>query len=214
MQCITDLVNLQHAKCNYEKVYNSGIIKRIDEAIILLNNVNITLQSNCTNNTQNLKGSYLIYFKQCEITIENNKFTNIIMEYPENIFRPTTGLMVYEENIIDIPPPEYIANLTITHRSMLDHVYLENESLKWKLHIFGGISFTTILIIIIILISISILSKWKKPKFKVTLQSETTTASAPEDIPMEVSYPDISIERQNEIQKFINLSTADKPIRF
>lgn len=57
--CIYNLIQLRHANCLYEKVYSSGIITRINDATILLNNVNITLESNCSKLNQRLEGSYL-----------------------------------------------------------------------------------------------------------------------------------------------------------
>ncbi|XP_021702580.1 uncharacterized protein LOC110676941 [Aedes aegypti] len=66
LQPTTNLIQLRHANCLYEKVYSSGIITRINDATILLNNVNITLKSNCSKLNQRLEGSYLIHFEKCE----------------------------------------------------------------------------------------------------------------------------------------------------
>lgn len=111
-KCINHLIQLRHANCTYEKVYSTGIIQRINDATLLLNNVNVTIQTNCSHLTQLLEGSFLIHFEQCEIYLGNNRYTNILMVNSLEPFRPTTGIQAYEEDIIDVPPPEYLANLT------------------------------------------------------------------------------------------------------
>lgn len=63
------LINGQHFNCKFEKVYINGIIKRIVEATILVNNAIIELLSNCTNTSQLLNGSYLIQFEQCNLRL-------------------------------------------------------------------------------------------------------------------------------------------------
>lgn len=215
--CINNLIQLQHANCTYEKVYSSGIIKRINDATILLNNVNLTLKSNCNNNTQVLEGSYLIQFDQCDLYLDNHQFSNYFMEMSSKSFRPTTGLTALETHIIEKPTLEYLGNLTLKHRSLLQHVYLENNSVKWKLTMFGTISIsTTVLFASIILIYIVLVRKSNRTKVEVNL-STSTEASAPEDIemapiPTKSPYPDISDKRFQELVNYLNTPTSARPI--
>lgn len=217
-QCIMDLIKIHHANCSYEKVYNTGIIKRINEATILLNNINIKLQSNCSNHTQYLKGSFLIQFEQCEIHLDNNVYTNFALEIDSNSYRPTTGLIIHEQDFIDVPPPEYLTNLTLNHRSMLQHVYLQNESLQWKLNLFGSISFGTISIIIIITIIYTIVSKLvNKNQVKVVIQ-DLPKPTAPEEnqnlkITVNSPYPDIPDNRLEELNNYFSMATSERKIK-
>ncbi|XP_021698647.1 uncharacterized protein LOC110676161 [Aedes aegypti] len=219
-QCIRNLIRIQHANCTYEKVYTTGNIKHIDEATLLLNDVNVSLHSNCTNNTQRLNGSYIIQFEHCELYLDNNIYRNSIINLNSKTFRPTTGLLVEEDSIIDIPSPEFLANLTLNHRGILEHVYLQNESLKWKQHIFEIMGSSGILIIIIILVIGIIIKYWKPKQTNINIKiSEQPTATAP--ISEEIrkpenessSYTDISTERFLEIQKFLNMPTQERSIR-
>ncbi|XP_055617421.1 uncharacterized protein LOC129762873 [Toxorhynchites rutilus septentrionalis] len=212
--CIKNLIQLRHANCTHEKVYSTGIIKRINDATILLNNVNITIQSNCSHLNQLLEGSYLINFAQCEIYLGHNQYTNMIMESPKKLFRPTTGILAYEDDIIDIPTPEYLANLTLKHRSMINHVYLQNNSLERKLHLYGTISFSTffLIAIIITIYFIYIRKQSLNTNIEISLH-EQEKASAPEENQLNKSlYPDISEERMQQINIFLRMPTADRPI--
>lgn len=216
-QCINNLIRLQHANCTYEKAYNIGIIKRINEATILLNNVNVTLQTNCTNNTQHLEGSYLIHFEQCEIYLDNDHYINMAMEIPKRMFRPTTGIIAIEDHIIDIPPPEVLANLTMIHRSMLQHVYLQNNSLRWKLHTFGSISFLTLSLIAGMITLYIIKMKWQRETTKIEVNLNNKTPSAPEEYQLTEKlprspYPDVSDERFRELVNYLNTPTSARPI--
>lgn len=214
--CINNLIQSQHANCTYEKVYSSGIIKRINEATILLNKVNITLKTNCSNNTQILEGSYLIQFEQCELHLDNHHFSNYIMELSSKSYQPTTGLIALEKDIIDKPTLEYLGNLTLKHREMIHHVFLENKSLKWNFTILGTISIsTTFIVASIVVIYIILVKRINRTSIEVNL---STAPSAPGDIeiegiPTKSPYPDISDNRLQEINNYLNMPTADRPIR-
>ena len=217
-QCVNNLTQMQHANCSYEKVYTTGIVKRINDATILLNNVNTTLQSNCSNNTHILEGSFLIQFSECILHLEDNHYSNAIIETTQKQFRLTTGLIVNESSLADLPSPEYLGNLTLEHRSMLKHVYLQNDSLQWKFNLFGIINVSTVtLIIIIIGVYITIQFKVKRTVIEVNLQKEDPTAPSEvlelNSIPEKILYPDISAERIAKIQQYLNMPTQERSSR-
>lgn len=99
--CIKNLIKIQHANCTYEKSYTDGVIKLLKDSLILLNNVNITLQSNCSNN---IEGPFIIEFEQCELFLDDHHFSNFLKEISSKSYRPTTGLMAYERVVIDKTP--------------------------------------------------------------------------------------------------------------
>lgn len=212
--CIRNLILSRHANCTFEKVYSSGVINRINDATLLLNNVNISLYTNCSNSSKLLEGSFLIHFEQCELYLDNIRYTNIFMETPKTSFRPTTGILAYKENIIDVPPPEYLANLTLEHRRILKHVYLQNHSFKWKLYIFGSITITTFtLIIAAIIVYVLVLKRQaKKTQIEINLHKQENP-SAPEGIQIKSPYPDVSDERLQQINNYLRMPTADRSIR-
>lgn len=212
--CITNLIRIQYANCTFEKTYATGIIKRIDEATILLNNVNISFKSNCSNNTQNLKGSFLIQFEVCKLYLDNNIFTNFMIKLDSKSFRPTTGLSVMEDYVIDIPSPEYLANLTLNHRGILENVYLQNKSLQWNFHFLQTISASTILLIVIT-VTVFIIKKFLSRKINIEIKApEQPEATAPKLPEIQASpYPDVSSERFIEIQQFLNMPTQERSIK-
>ncbi|XP_041781111.1 uncharacterized protein LOC121598393 [Anopheles merus] len=76
-KCIQKLVHGHHSDCTYEKVYSDGIIKRIHDAVILINNATVRISSSCNNDTQFLTGSYIIHFEKCNIYINGEEFPNL-----------------------------------------------------------------------------------------------------------------------------------------
>ncbi|XP_058820939.1 uncharacterized protein LOC131683137 [Topomyia yanbarensis] len=221
-ECISNLVRIKHANCSYEKNYSKGIIKRINDDWIPLNNVNVTLKSNCSNVTQQLNGSYLIQFEKCELESDNSRYTNLVMEVSSKSYRPTTGLTVFETNLVDIPPPEFLGNLTLKHRKILQHVYLQNDSFKWKLNIIGSFSIG-IFVISMAIITVYILSC----RYNKTTVDVNVSPSAPIEIPTpKVSsnfstsetlpnspFPDLSIERFKELNQYINMPVSERSIK-
>ena len=145
--CTHNLIQIKKANCIFAKVFTKGIIKRISESLILLNSVNVTLKSNCSD-TQILNGSFLIQFEKCEIQLDNDRYANFIMSMDTQSYRPTTGLDVSETDTIETLSTEFLVNLTLDHRKKLKHIYLTNSSFEWKTNIFGTISIGTFLTVI------------------------------------------------------------------
>lgn len=213
-ECVYNLMQIRNSNCTYEKVYSPGIIKRLNDATILLNDVKLQMHSNCSNNTQHLEGSYLIQFENCEIQLNDEYYTNFVMEIKP--YQPTTGLIAHQNHIIDVPSPEFLNNLTLTHRNQLNHVYLYNESLQWKLHLFGSIGLTSILIIIAAVIILYFL--WRtKTDIAINIAPETKNADNEEIELAETSktinkspYPDMSDERYKETINYLNMATPER----
>ncbi|XP_058064628.1 uncharacterized protein LOC131214267, partial [Anopheles bellator] len=93
-----------HSDCVFEKIYSNGIIKRIDETNILINDAIAGISSNCSNINQQLQGSFLIQFSKCSIYINGEEFTNLETTIPARSYYPTLGIMATEIDIIDEPP--------------------------------------------------------------------------------------------------------------
>lgn len=156
-KCIQKLISGSSAQCSMEKVYGTNIVKRINEATVIVNEADLTLKSNCTMHNNHLKGSYLIQFSECAITLDGERFTNINMEIPGKPFIPTTGLKVNATNILDRIPLEYLQILHMAHRDHIQQLNLTNESTHGKIRFlhwlsFGSISLTTILAIAVIIV--------------------------------------------------------------
>lgn len=148
-KCIQKLMSGSSANCPVEKVYGRNIIKRINDATIIINEASIVLKSNCSMHNSKLEGSFLIQFSNCAINLGGDQFTNINMEIPGKTFIPTTGLKVNVTNIIDRIPLEYLQELHMANRDHIQHLNLTNESIHTKIRLlhwisFGSISVTTL----------------------------------------------------------------------
>ena len=117
--CIYKLATGQHSNCIYEKVYSAGLVKRINDGTILINDAVVEVSLNCSNSSQPLKGSFLIQFTECNLNINGELYANYEITLPERTYYPTIGLRVNETAIIDETPAEYLQNLTFEHREKL-----------------------------------------------------------------------------------------------
>lgn len=218
-KCIDALVRGQHSNCTFEKVYSNGLIKRINDGVILINDAIVEVSSNCSETHQQLNGSFLIQFEDCKVFINGELYTNYEVNLPKRPYYPTTGLKVHELSIIDSPPTEYLQNLTLEHRDHLDTLRLENNSLHWKLNIFGSLSSTLIIILFAIGLYIYLSTRPAKIKIQIPPIKFTRDQKKPDEgnvnIPLEVIREDpneLSSERKREIEEFLNTPSPYRPI--
>lgn len=160
--CINNLLHGRTSSCTMEKVYSKGIIKRISEAILLVNNAVAEIYSSCSNMTQIINGSFLIHFEKCNILVNGETYDNHELVLNGRPYTPTTGVVVIEKDIID-SPPEYIEDLNLPKRDHLQAVQF-NYSSKW---IFGSSGAASILIITAVIKIIAIIKRKRKTKVKV-----------------------------------------------
>ncbi|XP_021708059.1 uncharacterized protein LOC110678847 [Aedes aegypti] len=207
-ECIDLLIKGKHSNCSFERIYSNGIIKRINDGTILVNNAVVEVSSNCSNSDQKLNGTYLIQFEQCSLRINGELYSNFEISIAGRAYMPTTGQLVHQINIIDAPPPEYLRNLTLEHRDKLEQIHLENRSLSWKFNVFGSIGLSTVSMIIIIIIVMLYFSKLsftrinlEMPKQEIPLKE---LATAPEELSNE-SSDELSDDRRREIESFVNM---------
>lgn len=223
-ECIHRLTTGQHSNCTFEKVYSKGLVKRINDGTILINDAIVEVTSNCTNSSQPLNGSFLIQFTQCNLHINGELYSNYELTIPGRPYYPTTGLRADEVHIIDEPPVEYLQKLTLNHREELETLKLQNHSLSWKLNIFGSVGFSTVILIASSIAVFYYLSRRKRQtNIKVTFdknaeiitmhdlnQPSSSTSSESKSL---TSNPDeLSEERKKELQAFFDTPTALRTI--
>ncbi|XP_052901622.1 uncharacterized protein LOC128309305, partial [Anopheles moucheti] len=146
-QCVYQLIQGENSECQYEKVYSAKLITQINDANILINNAWAEITSNCSNSKQSLNGSFIIQFENCSININDEIFSNTEVIIPRRSHHSTLGLIVNETSLEDNPPTEFLNNITLENRRILQTINLQNESLEFKLHLFGSIGTTTIVIV-------------------------------------------------------------------
>lgn len=210
--CISRLIQGQHSNCTFRKVYSNGLIKRINEATILINDAIIEVTSNCSDSSKILNGSYLIQFKNCNIRINGETYSNFEMTIPSKPYHPTTGLSVQEIGIIDTPSAEYLQNLTLEHRDKLEIIHLQNDSLKWRFSLFGSLGLSTIFLVITGLGIFVYISRKNPTNIEINIPGQNE-----ETIPLEetkTSTSESSEIRKKETETFINMPTPFRSAKF
>lgn len=221
-ECIYKLTTGKHSNCTFEKVYSEGLVKRINDGTILLNNAIAEVSSNCTSSSQLLNGSFLIQFSQCNLHINGEQYSNFETTIPARTYFPTTGLRVNEIHIIDTPPAEYLQNLTIEHRDKLELLKLQNHSLTWKLHLFGSVGLSTVILIASsIAVFCYLFRRSHKTNVTVKFDKEADTITMHDLEPSSSSsgksdtfeLEELSDERKKELQAFIDAPTPLRTIQ-
>lgn len=155
-KCIQKLMSGSSAHCPMEKIYGRNIIKRINDATIIINEADIVLKSNCSMHNNRLEGSYLIQFSECAILLDGEQFTNTNVEIPSKAFIPTTGLKVNTTNTVDRIPLEYLQVLHMAHRDNIHHLNLTNDSIHTKIQLLHWISFGSLSVSTLVVIGITL----------------------------------------------------------
>lgn len=169
-RCVTDFVQGNDSECPFERVYTNGIIKRIGDDRIFINDATAKISSNCNPLSQFINGSYIVQFQDCNVLINGELFSNTDVTINPTSYRSTIGLSIKESFVRDIPTIEYVSNLTLAHRDALENIKLETHSFQWKLNLFGSTSGITLVIITAIAAFFCIFRN-RQPSVKVEIPS-------------------------------------------
>lgn len=199
-ECIQQLITEQTADCVMERTYGKNIIKRIDDANIVVNDANLLLSSNCSAQERKLQGSFLIQFQNCTLRLNGEEYANNNFEAQPQSFIPTTGLKVNPTKFINQLPLELLQEQHLEHRSNIVHLNLTTDNINWKLNLFGWLSFgtsSTITIVIILTIAAGVLKTfiWKKHHSK---GKPSTTLETSDKEPEETPRPRQWMELQRQ----------------
>lgn len=183
--CIEQLFEGRSSQCIMEKTYGHNFVKRIDNFNIIVNDANMTINSNCSAHDQQLQGSYLIQISNCSIKLDNEEYANSDMEIPSNLFIPTTGLKVTSIKLINRMPLEYLQELHQQQRDHINHLNLTTENFHGSLHLlkwisFGSLSLTPIIAIALVVVWI----------FKTRIPSRATIVITEEKLQKDDQRPE------------------------
>ena len=220
--CIHRLTTGRHSNCTFEKVYSGGLVKRINDGAVLINDAVVEVSSNCTNLSQTLNGSFLIQFADCNLHINGELYSNPETTIPGRVYFPTTGLLANEIKTIDVPPAEYLQNLTIQHRDKLQLLNLQNHSINWKLNLFGSLGLSTIILIASIIAIFCYFSRhtyksnirvqFDKADEVITIEKPEPSSPITKHTPLITETEELSEERKKELQAFFDTPTPLRPI--
>lgn len=149
--CIYPLIFGRESSCNSSFTNRTTQLLITENTLLIQNAKNNTLQSNCGPDDRTLMGNFLITFSNCSITFNNQTFQNSEIVQETDIiygaFHNVKTTWNHHQNL-DIST---ISNETLGNREKLEHVYLEQHNLRFKFWtLFGGLSFTYIIIIFIV----------------------------------------------------------------
>lgn len=185
-ECIQQLIDGKSTQCPMEKVYGQNFIKKINEANILVNAENITLTSNCSAQSRELQGSYLIQFSRCTIKLNNEEYTNINADIPLKLYIPTTGLTVTPTKIMDKMPLQYLQDFNLEHRNHIEYLNMTTDNLHWKLHLFSWFSFGTLstlalvyIVVLTVRTALSLSNRATRISISGEMNKESTSTSKP-----------------------------------
>ncbi|XP_055630562.1 uncharacterized protein LOC129771171 [Toxorhynchites rutilus septentrionalis] len=151
--CVPNILKGKSASCDYVSNPIEDIVV-IDNQHVLINlHGNFTLESSCGIPRRNLSGTYMVTFHNCEITINNRKFSNKVQNLTGNvILLPLNGIALEKGVTILNLSLEHLHKLHIETRRDLETIRLEANSLQWPhWSIFGGLSITPVIIGVIFL---------------------------------------------------------------
>lgn len=154
--CVPNLLEGKPAKCDYLANPVEEVVS-IDSQHLITNVLgNFTLHTNCGLSERNLSGTYLISFNNCQVTINNQTFSNYKKNITgEPIHLPLYGIPIEKQRTVINLSLHHLHNLHLEARKEMAEIRLNTTSIQWP-HwtIFGGLSTTSIVISIVLFLSI------------------------------------------------------------
>ena len=152
-KCIRPLILGKQSHCT--SVHKNETTQQlINENTLLISNAkNHTLESNCGPDNRTITGNFIIKFANCTVKFNNHKFHNSETMVDTEILHGAFHNILINWTIQNQPNIKEIHDTAINNRRKLDHVYLQQSSLRFNLWItFGGISLSTAICFIIIIL--------------------------------------------------------------
>ncbi|XP_055619049.1 uncharacterized protein LOC129764211 [Toxorhynchites rutilus septentrionalis] len=197
--CIPNLLKGKLAICNFTSNPIEEEIFFLDEQHILVNTIkNFTLSLNCGITGRNLSGSYVIFFNNCQIYINNVLYSKRVKSLPGNpIQLPLDGIEVKKHQEILNISLEHLHNLHMETRKELDVIRLSTDSIQWPAwSIIGGAVSLPCMIT-----GIAILFKFLSHR-RATVNIQTIPNTIPSHVPPIDTQPNI---RRLTIQEVIRM---------
>lgn len=147
--------NLCHElKCIKSKNIKA-LLNEIEKGLLLVKNqVNVSLSSNCDERKQNLNGNYLLTFSNCEIYLNNNTFRNKEERFQQRFVIPdTTKLKVNQTKLT-------FDDLLI--KQVENTEFIKELKFQKQSHLFINIGMSLVIVIVLLMASIFVYLKVRK----------------------------------------------------
>ena len=166
-ECIQQIIFGKQSRCiSISK--NDTTQQLVNENTIIVSNAkNHILETNCGPDDRAITGNFIIKFANCRINFNGQIFksseTLVNTEFLPGAFHNT----LIRWNRQNQPDIAEISNVAIANRQKLDHVYLRQNSLHFKVWTaFGGFSLSTIFCFIVIFILVKGINPCTKSHFR------------------------------------------------
>lgn len=163
--CIQPIILGKQSRCSSIS-RNETTQQLVNENTIIISNArNHTLKTNCGPDDRFITGNFIITFWNCTINFNSQTFRSSETVFDVDILHGAFHNSLIQWNLHKHHDIEEISNTAIGNRQKLDHVYLRQDSLHFKLWtIFGGFSLTTMFYFIVIILLVRSINPCSKLK--------------------------------------------------
>lgn len=145
--CFTQAIQGQNGNCTYETADNSTTKKLTSQHIIVTNAVNQSINTNCGIKQRLITGTALIYFNNCEITINGIIYKNIETSTTEQLHvLPLHDLQIQESKFLEKMSLQKLTNFHINNREKIEQIKTTATIQISAIYILIGICVVAVLI--------------------------------------------------------------------
>lgn len=152
-ECIKTIILGKQSRC--PSIFKNDTIQQLvnENTIIISNAKNQTLKTNCGPDDRTISGNFILKFYNCTIQFNQHTFQSSESIIDTEILHGTSHKSLIEWNLHKHNNIAEIGDVAIGNRRKLDHVYLQQNRLHFKLWTtFGGLSLTTVSCFIIVIL--------------------------------------------------------------
>lgn len=129
-ECYARLLHGSSGNCSMVETHNHTEIKRItDNHIVLMNAKTSNLSTNCQLSNRTLSGTFLIYFNNCSVNINNQSFSSLEHHHSSPAFViPIEGLEIKQKSIETVVSLEKLHEFHLQNREELEHIKITDRT--------------------------------------------------------------------------------------
>lgn len=215
-ECLKQIILGKHSRCN--SIFKNDTTHQLvnENTIIISNAKHHLLETSCGPDNRRITGNFIVKFSNCTVNFIGQTFQNSESTVNMEILYGAIHNTSIHWHLIKQHDIAAISDTAVSNRQQLSHVYLRQDSLHLKLWtMFGGFSFSTILVFVIIGIVIKYIceNRTNGPGRSV-LKGDVVTDGNGQN-PEGDSLADISIRLQRlqqQLQQLPNSPTAAAPL--
>lgn len=150
--CIQPLIQGKTGNCLVTKATNEPKVIQLTNNIILVNNANVNVSSNCGPENRTVNGNFLIKFENCSIWTNKQQFLFKESTRTNKLFFGALQNLNFTQTLIESDMDiKELQKLHVSTRNELQHVSLQQYEHNQKIwSLFGGFSITTVTMIALI----------------------------------------------------------------